>query len=115
MHDLIYHMTEAAIWAKAKHYGQYEGTADDRRDGFIHFSTASQVRTSAGKHRAGQSGLVLIGVEAARMGKALKWEPARGGQLFPHLYGVLDPTLVAEVYDLPLGQDGLHIFPPQIP
>jgi uncharacterized protein (DUF952 family) len=108
---VIYHMASGADWDAALRAGSYAGSADDRRDGFIHFSTASQVKASAAKHRAGQAGLKLLIVETAALGAALKWEPARGGDLFPHLYGSLPVAAVTRAVDLPLGPDGLHLFP----
>ena len=107
---MIYHMCPAETWQEAVVAGTYHGTADDRRDGFIHFSTAEQIAESARRHRAGQTGLVLIAVESA-LGPRLKWERSRGGALFPHLYGPLDPTEIASVRSLPLGLDGEHLFP----
>lgn len=112
MSRMIYHMCPAETWEAALRIGEYRGTADDLRDGFIHFSTADQIAESARRHRAGQSGLVLIAVESARLGGRLKWEPSRGGALFPHLHGALDPGEIASVVPLPLGPDGEHIFPP---
>ncbi|HLY46851.1 MAG TPA: DUF952 domain-containing protein [Stellaceae bacterium] len=112
--SLIYHMCPAETWAAAVLAGEYAGTADDRRDGFIHFSTAAQIAESARRHRAGQAGLVLIAVEAARLGAGLRWEPSRGGELFPHLYGTLLPAEALSAVPLPLGPDGRHIFPPPI-
>jgi uncharacterized protein (DUF952 family) len=109
---MIYHMCPAEAWAVAVRAGEYRGGADDRRDGFIHFSTADQVAESARRHRAGQAGLMLIAVEPVRLAGRLKWEPSRGGVLFPHLYGPLDPAEVASVRPLPLGPDGEHVFPP---
>src|SRR5437763_4512792 len=111
MTQMIYHMCPAETWQAAVQAGEYRGTADDLRDGFIHFSTAEHIIESARRHRAGQAGLVLIAVESARLGDRLKWEPSRGGALFPHLYGPLDPAEVASVMPLPLGPDGEHIFP----
>lgn len=111
MSEIIYHMCPAGAWAAAVAAGRYDGTADDRRDGFIHFSTAGQVRESARRHRAGQAGLVLVAVETARLGERLRWEPSRGGALFPHLYGPLFPDEACEVVPLPLGPDGEHAFP----
>ena len=67
---------------------------------------------SARRHRAGQAGLVLIGVESARLGGRLKWEKSRAGDLFPHLHGPLDPAEVTSIHPLPLGPDGEHVFPP---
>jgi uncharacterized protein (DUF952 family) len=112
MSQMIYHMCPAETWAAAVAAGRYAGTADDRRDGFIHFSTAGQIAESARRHRAGQSGLALVAVDPARLGSRLRWEPARSGALFPHLCGVLDPSEAANVTPLPLGPDGDHIFPP---
>ena len=112
MTRMIYHMCPAASWQEALAAGEYRGTEDDRRDGFIHFSTAAQLPESARRHRAGQVGLVLVQVDAAPLGDRLRWEPARDGSLFPHLYGPLDPAEAAQVSPLPLGPDGEHSFPP---
>jgi uncharacterized protein (DUF952 family) len=109
--DLIFHICRKEEWAAAQAAGRYGGSSQDRADGFIHFSGAGQVRASAAKHRAGQDGLVLLTVEAAALGEALKWEPSRGGALFPHLYGELPVTAVRRIDDLPLGPDGVHRFP----
>lgn len=110
--DLIYHICKKPEWAKAEAAGRYDGSSQDRDDGFIHFSAAEQVVASAAKHRAGQSDLVLIAVEAGTLGAALRWEASRGGALFPHLYGPLPLASVRWVRDLPLGPDGRHRFPP---
>src|ERR1700730_1081993 len=112
MTEMIYHMCPAEAWAAAVREGEYRGGADDLRDGVIHFSTADQVAESARRHRAGQAGLVLIGVESARLGARLKWEKSRAGDLFPHLYGQLDPAAVTSIHPLPLGPNGEHLFPP---
>jgi uncharacterized protein (DUF952 family) len=112
MTAMIYHMCPAETWQDAVRAGTYRGTADDRRDGFIHFSTAEQIVESARRHRAGQAGLLLIAVESARLGQRLKWEKSRGGALFPHLYGPLDPAEIASARPLPLGLDEEHAFPP---
>ena len=114
MTRMIYHMCPAAAWAAALAAGEYAGTEDDRRDGFIHFSTAEQLPESARRHRAGQAGLVLVAVESARLGERLRWEPSRSGALFPHLYGTLVPAEAASVTPLPLGADGAHVFPPLV-
>ena len=108
----IYHMCRREEWATAQASGRYVGSTQDTADGFIHFSTAAQVRESAAKHRAGQSGLVLLAVDAELLGAALRWEPSRGGALFPHLYGPLPLAAVIAAHDLPLGSDGRHVFPP---
>lgn len=108
---LIFHICRQEEWAEAQAAGRYGGSSQDRADGFIHFSDSDQVQASAAKHRAGQDGLVLLTVEATALGAALKWEPSRGGALFPHLYGDLPLTAVKRVDDLPLGPDGRHRFP----
>lgn len=108
----IYHMADATAFAEAMTRGFYDGTAEDRADGFIHFSTADQVIESAARHRAGRSGLVLVAVTAEVLASRLKWEAARGGALFPHLYGALAAGEVISVRVLPLGPDGRHVFPP---
>ncbi|GAB4223659.1 MAG: DUF952 domain-containing protein [Kiloniellaceae bacterium] len=112
--DLIFHICRREEWDAAQASGRYGGSSQDRADGFIHFSDGAQVRASAAKHRAGQDGLVLLTVEAAALGDALKWEPSRGGVLFPHLYGDLPLGAVRRVDDLPLDPDGTHRFPPDI-
>lgn len=112
MTHTIYHMCRLDEWRAAEAAGAYAGSSQDAADGFIHFSTAAQVAESAARHRAGQSGLVLLAVDAGQLGDALKWEPSRGGQLFPHLYGALLAAAVKWVRDLPLGSDGRHLFPP---
>ncbi len=111
----IYHICRREEWEAACAAGCYLGSSQDKADGFIHFSSPDQVKTSAAKHRAGQAGLVLLAVDVARLGAALKWEPSRGGALFPHLYGPLPVAAVTTVHDLPLGADGLHSFPPLAP
>lgn len=107
----IHHICRAEEWRAGKEAGVYAGSSQDRADGFIHFSTKSQIVASAAKHRQGQDGLVLLTVDAARLGDALKWEASRSGALFPHLHGDLDPSIVARVEPLPLGADGVHVFP----
>ena len=114
MTGMIYHMCPAEAWAAAVAAGQYTGTEDDRRDGFLHFSTAGQIAESARRHRAGQAGLVLVALDPAQLGDRLRWEPSRGGALFPHLYGPLYPAEAASVEPLPLGPDGNHAFPPLV-
>ena len=113
--DIVYHMAHAADWAQAHEEGLYHGSADDKRDGFIHLSGPAQIRGSANKHRAGQADLLLISFEAAKLEK-LVWEAnAPGGMEFPHHYGPIDPSLADKVRPLPLGPDGLHTFPDDVP
>ncbi|TWB23850.1 DUF952 domain-containing protein [Nitrospirillum bahiense] len=114
MSDVIFHMCRADEWLAALAAGVYPGSSQDQADGFIHFSTASQVVESAAKHRAGQTGLLILTVDPAPLGEALKYEPSRGGQLFPHLYGGLPVSAVLRADPLPLGGDGRHEFPPHV-
>jgi len=108
---MIYHMCKMEEWQAAQETGFYGGSSQDIADGFIHFSTAEQIRVSAAKHRAGQDGLLLLSVDDTALGEALKWEASRGGAQFPHLYGDLPLTAIQKVDPLPLGDDGNHIFP----
>jgi uncharacterized protein (DUF952 family) len=112
--EYIYNLCRAADWEAAKTKGIYEGSADDHRDGFIHFSTGAQVAKSAAKHRAGQSNVLLLTVPARSLGAELAWEPSREGELFPHLYGPLPIDAVERVDELPLSAEGKHIFPPHV-
>ena len=107
----IYKICPASAWREAERQGVYRGSADDRRDGFIHFSTASQVAARCASISAGQTGLFLIAVDADALGDALRWEPSRGGELFPHLYGELDLGAVTGVLDLHARSDGSHDIP----
>ena len=108
---LIYKICNAAEWDRASAAGQFRGSAVDLADGYIHFSTASQLAETAAKHFAGMPGLVVAAVAVADLGAGLKWEPSRGGDLFPHLYGVLPTALVRWVRPLPLGPGGTHLVP----
>jgi uncharacterized protein (DUF952 family) len=107
----IYKICTATEWDEALRAGVYRGSAVDRRDGFIHFSSADQIAETAQQHFAGQRGLVLVRVDADVLGDHLKWETSRGGALFPHLYGELGLSAVRDVKPLPLGPDGRHRIP----
>lgn len=108
----IYKIVPAGLWREAEADGVFRGAPVDRADGFIHFSTAAQVEETAAKHFAGQHDLLLLRLEPERLGSGLRWEPSRGGALFPHLYGDLPLDAVDDVQELPLGADGRHRFPP---
>ena len=107
---LIFKIFRRTEWDAFRAAGETAGAPVDLADGYIHFSTASQVAETAAKHFATESDLVLVTVDADRVARDLKWEPSRGGALFPHLYRRL--TLADVVWDksLPLGVTG-HIFP----
>ncbi|UWQ11816.1 DUF952 domain-containing protein [Aliiroseovarius crassostreae] len=107
---LIYKILRAEEWTSFQSAGQTSGAPVDRADGFIHFSTAAQARETAAKHFNGEDGLVLVAFDAEAMGDALKWEPSRGGDLFPHLYRDLALSEIHWQTSLPLGPNG-HEFP----
>lgn len=107
---LIFKIFRRAEWNAFRDAGETAGAPVDLADGFIHFSTAAQVAETAAKHFATESDLVLVAVDAAALGDALRWEPSRGGALFPHLYRVLRIADVVWDKSLPLGATG-HIFP----
>ena len=111
----IYKICPASAWREAERQGVYRGSADDARDGFIHFSASSQVAETAGKHFAGQTGLLLIAVDADALGAALRWERSRNDEMFPHLYGELDLGAVRAVRDMALRPDGSHDIPEVAP
>jgi uncharacterized protein (DUF952 family) len=108
---LIYKICSDALWRRAERAGVFAGAAIDLEDGYIHFSTAAQAPETAARHFARQGDLVLVAVDADALGGGLRWEPSRGGDLFPHLYGPLRLDAVRWVRPLPLGPDGRHVFP----
>ena len=107
----IYKICPAPAWREAERQGVYRGSADDLRDGYIHFSSASQLAETARKYFFGQTGLFLVAVDADALGDALRWEVSRGGELFPHLYGDLDLGAVTAVLNMPARSDGTHDIP----
>ena len=109
---VIYKIVPEPLWQDARAEGVFHGASIDLADGYIHFSTAEQATETAAKHFAGQTDLVLLQVEGDALGEALKWEPSRGGALFPHLYAELNVEHVSRSDPLPLGADGRHLFPP---
>jgi uncharacterized protein (DUF952 family) len=115
MTNLVYKIEEHTIWVTAQANGIYHGSPLDLADGFIHLSSAEQVRETAAKWFAGRKGLVLAHIKVDVLGNRLKWEASRGGALFPHLYGPLEMEALHDVEDLPLDENGLHMFGPTIP
>lgn len=114
MPQRIYKICPRPLWREAERAGRFAGAPVDLRDGYIHFSTPAQLRETAARHFAGMDDLLLVAVDAEALGPALRYEPSRGGELFPHLYGPLPLSAVRAVTDLPLSADG-HIFPAEIP
>jgi uncharacterized protein (DUF952 family) len=112
---VIYKIVPDALWQEARGRGVFLGASIDLADGYIHFSTAPQAKQTAALHFAGQTGLMLVAVDAQELGDALKFEPSRGGELFPHLYAPLPMTSVLWEKPLPIGPDGAHEFPEMLP
>jgi uncharacterized protein (DUF952 family) len=110
----IFKIATVAQWRAAEATGVFTGAPVDHADGFIHFSTADQVAETLAKHFAGQRDLLLIVVEAQALGVALRWEPSRGGQLFPHLYAALPVSAALAVREILLGADGRHVVEPLV-
>ncbi len=107
----IYKICPRALWQDADQKGVFAGAPIDIADGYIHFSTANQVRETAAKHFGGETDLVLVAIATGKLGKALRWEKSRGGALFPHLYAPFDFEAVIWVKPLPPGPTGEHLFP----
>lgn len=107
----VFKLCTASAWRDATAAGAYTGSADDVRDGFIHLSTRSQLAETARRYFAGQHDLVVVAFDAAALGDRLKWEPSRGGALFPHLYAPLPTRSALWVRPAPLDAAGLPILP----
>jgi len=108
--SFIYKIASAKLWREAESRGQFTGASIDLADGFIHFSTAGQTRETVALHFKGQDDLVIAAIDTDKLKEPLKWEPSRGGALFPHLYAVLPLDAVAWVKPLPMKADGSHDF-----
>ena len=109
---LIYKICNVDLWEKAKAQGHFTGAENDLRDGFIHFSTAEQLSETLLLHFQGVENLLLLTIEGS--GLDVKWEPARTGELFPHLYDILPLSAVLAINPLLLDDDGRHILPSQL-
>ena len=108
--SVIFKIVAADEWRAAEAAGAFLGSAVDRADGYIHFSTAEQAPETAAKWFTGRADLMLVAVDPAALGPDLRWEPARGGALFPHLYAALPVGAVLWARPLPLASDGRHVF-----
>jgi uncharacterized protein (DUF952 family) len=112
--SIIYKICAADAWTLAESAGSFAGSVHDVRDGYIHFSAAAQARETAARHFAGKDNLIIAAIDAQKLGKALRWEPSRGGALFPHLYASLAMSAVLWVKSLPTDARGQHIFPAEM-
>ncbi len=110
----VYKILTQDDWQSACRAGAYGGSRDDLRDGFIHLSAAHQLAATATRHFHGVGDLVLVALDAGRLGKALAWEPSRGGDLFPHFYGPLPVSAALWSKPLPLGPDGAPRLPEEL-
>ncbi|GGY51734.1 DUF952 domain-containing protein [Parvularcula lutaonensis] len=108
---LIYKIFRRAEWEALERDGETAGAPIDLQDGYIHISAAEQTRETVAKYFAGYDDLMLVALEADDFGEDLKWEPSRGGALFPHLYRKLRRDEVVWAEPLELGADGEHVFP----
>ena len=108
MNERIYKVVSRRLWAEAEEAGVFRGAPIDLKDGFIHFSAAAQVVETVARHFAGQDDLLLVEVDAGRLGEGLRWEASRGGDLFPHLYGEMRLDAVLSVVELPQRFDSLN-------
>ncbi len=107
----VYKILTREDWQQACQAGSYAGSRDDLRDGFVHLSAAHQVGATAARHFRGIDGLTLVALDAGRLGAALKWEPSRGGDLFPHHYGALPVSAAVWSKPIELGADGVPLIP----
>jgi uncharacterized protein (DUF952 family) len=112
---LVYKVLRRAEWSAARATGVFSGSPADAKDGFIHLSSVHQVRGVCDRHFAGEDDLLLLTIEADRLGSVLKWEASHKGETYPHLYGTLPLALVRSVTEIHRGDDGRLRFPPEIP
>lgn len=111
--QVLYKIIDAMAWKQAEADGVFHGAAIDLKDGYIHFSTVAQVRETARLHFAGVYNLLLVAIDESVVAGHLKWEASRGGQMFPHVYGVIDPRQI--LWTKPLPWDGvIHVFPAEL-
>ena len=111
MTDPVYKIMTETDFDAAMREGRYHGSADDARDGFIHLSAGHQVAGTLAAHFVGQMDLMLLALNADRLGGDLKWESSRGGAQFPHLYAPLDLATLLWAEPLPIDEHGRHILP----
>lgn len=108
----LYKICPAPSWSEALAQGRLPASRDDARDGYVHLSAAAQVRGTLARHFPGQPGLLLLVLPRERLpAGSLRWEAARSGELFPHLYAELTPQLVSEAIELPLDEQQRHVLP----
>jgi uncharacterized protein (DUF952 family) len=109
----VFKILDASEWKSAQGAGAYRGSADDMRDGFIHLSTSDQLAGTLARHFADATDLMLVALDSDALGAALKWEPSRDGQDFPHLYGEIDPAKVLWASPIKVKSPGVFALPVQ--
>ncbi len=109
--DFVYKVASREVYDASVAAGRFVGQPIDLKDGYIHFSSAPQLRETIRLYFAGLAGQVLFAVPAATLGKALRWEASRGGDLFPHLYGDLPMSAISAVAALDVPADGIVTLP----
>ena len=109
--ELIYKVSSGEIFAQSAAAGHFVGMPVDLADGYLHFSTATQLGETLRRYFAGQAGLALFSVAAVPLGDALKWEVSRGGDLFPHLYDPLPMSAIIEKATISVAADGTVTLP----
>lgn len=114
MKSRVYKIVPRNLWIQARSAGVFAGSADDLRDGFIHFSTRAQLVGTLGRHFADAADLLLLELDAEGLGDALKWEASRGGDLFPHLYRAFRPDEVVQVWTLGPPGDAASRIPEEL-
>ena len=107
---IVYKIIDADAWRAAEADGVFKGAAIDLKDGYIHLSTASQVKETARLHFAGADHLLLVAIDEEVVSENLKWEASRSGQLFPHVYGTIDPAKILWAKPMPWNGQA-HVFP----
>lgn len=111
MSTRVYKLLLAAEWEKMKADGRFDGSSVDKVDGFVHLSGRDQVEETAARHFSGVRDLILLEVDPSRLEPPPRWEPSRGGRLFPHLYGPIPLEAVTRSWPLEVGTDGRHALP----
>lgn len=112
LEEVVYKICPESAWLEAQRRGELVPSADDRRDGYMHLSAKAQLVETLRKHFADQRDLVLLSILTAGIpSEALRWEPSRGGQLFPHLYAELPVSLVHRADSIPYDEHGRHALP----
>ena len=110
---LIFKILDASLWQIAYAKSVFDGAGIDLKDGYIHFSTRDQLRETARLHFSAQENLMLFAIDETTVAQKIRWEPSRGGKLFPHVYGTI--ALGDIIWAKPLPWNGTeHVFPSEI-